>query len=190
MTNNCTLAYAIQLSNQPLINLFVQTYSGPAGQQAWLQIPSNRVLIAEGNSAEVSARWNVLLLGIENSVVPTTGTVCSTNLGNQLALHDLLLLSLLPATYQSTTCAIAQASVTSGNVPVVITNTNGTTGTRNTTVVPPSNQLSSTIPRLNPVPPSTQTTTLSTSQIQSLFSSLNSPQFGFSGTLSNQTLFS
>jgi hypothetical protein len=197
---SCTLGYTLQLCNQSLINLFTQVYGGIAGQNAWLQIPSNKVLIAQGNDAEVSARWNVILIGIQNSVSANCNTVCSTNLANELALHDLLLLSLLPPSYQATTCSVAQATALTSTLPTTITTVNGSTGQSSTVTVPPSNQIQpapiqNLVPMTTPIPSSTNNASSvisaagNNAQLQNIFNTLNYGYNGFSGTVSNQSLF-
>jgi len=137
-TYNCDLAYTIQMSNQPLINLFNQVYPNTTqGINQWIQIPSNQVLLAQQNGQEVLARWNVLQTAISNSLNQNCGAVCSTNLRNQLALHDLLMLSLLPTAYQPTTCAVgtAVANITTGQ-PVTVNTINTNTGMGTTITLP------------------------------------------------------
>lgn len=195
VSSNCELSYAIQISNQPLINLFEQTYSGISGQQAWLNIPSNQILIAAGNSAEVAARWNLILIGIRNSLNPPGTAVCSTNLSNQIQLHDLLMLSLLPAIYQPTSCTIPSATAITASVPVSITTTNGTTGATNTVNVPTSNNISAPIQPLvqnlmTSIPAAIPITTQANmNSIQRLLATGSTNANGFAGTQSNQTLF-
>jgi hypothetical protein len=124
-SSNCNLSYALQMANQPLINLFIQTYSGVSGQQAWLDIPSNKVLLAQGNNNEVIARWNVITIGISTSLTPPPNGICTTNLANQLTLHDLLLLSLLPASYLPSTCPVGGTAMalSQSTKPVTTTTT-------------------------------------------------------------------
>jgi hypothetical protein len=191
MNQECTLAYTLQLANQPLLNLFVQTYSGAAGRTKWFNLPSNQLLIQQGNIAEVNARWNLIIEAVDTSLLPPCSASCSTNLRNQLAIHDLLLLSLLPSSLQPNTCAIATATALTATLPVRVSTTNAVTGNRNTVVIPPSSQPSTNIiPGLNANITTTQPVTQA--NFNAAINKLNTMTMGangFFGTLSNQALF-
>jgi hypothetical protein len=188
---DCTLGYTLQVSNLSLINLFVQTYSGIQGQQQWLQIPSNQVLASQNNYAEISARWNLLYLSVQNSVTPACDTVCSTNLSNQLNIHDLLLLSLLPPSYQPTTCAIPQATASTSTAPVTVTNINQS-GQASTSVIPPPTSFQSSSVIQSVLPNSSMPAVIqqqNSANLQNLINTLTLGNNGFSGTVANSNLF-